>query len=121
MENLEFELELDDHEIASLALLTGQPGWAVFHKIKRYVANKYITAMINVPSGSEAVLEAQRVTKVAAQTYDDEINIINKIVQGYTQSRKPEGKPIDITEGLIDLGAPASTFEDLQLSEEADY
>lgn len=118
----ELELELDDHEIGALALLTGQPGWAVYHKIRRFNVGKFHTAMINVTSGSnDAIVEAHRVVKVAAQLYQSDTDVVNAIVQGYTQSKRPQGPPTDITEGLIDLGPAASTLDDLHLSEEVEY
>lgn len=116
------ELILEPHDVAALALVTGQDGYKVIHKIIRHEVDRFILALINTPTGNDvAVLEGHRVAKVAAQMYDGVTNKINLLVGSYTASKNVDTKPKDDTEGLIDLGPVASTQDDIDGFEESQY
>ena len=116
------ELHLEPQEQAALAILTSQPGWAVVHKIARWGVDQYVVALINTASGNDAaVVEGHRVSKTAGSLYQTITNRINLEVEAYTGGRKPEGPPVDITEGMIDLGPQASTQYDLDALEEEPF
>ncbi len=113
------ELILDPNEVAALALLTGQDGYKVIHKIIKHELSKFITAHINTATGNDsAITEGHRIIKTAVQLYDGATNSINTLVSTYTSAKQVDGRPIDVTEGLIDLGPAASTQDDLDGFEE---
>lgn len=121
MEQLKFEpeLELDDLEVASLALMTSQQGYRVFHKIIQHQFSEFVSAHINTATGNDhQIVEGHRVIKTAAQFYDGITNKVNRIVESYTADRKVEPKPVDITEGIVDLGPQASTQDDFLIDSE---
>lgn len=115
------EIDIDAHEAAALALITSNPGWSVYHKICRHAVDKYILALINLPSGSDhAVVEGHRCSKVAAQFYEEITNRINAVVKSYMDGQQSNDGPLpDLTEGIIDFGPPASTADDFDVLEEA--
>lgn len=117
------EIELEDSEVASLALVVGQDGYKVIHKLIRHEVDRFILALVNIDSTrAEAVLEGHRVAKTAAQLYDGVTNKINRVVESY-YSAKQSGVGIapDSTEGIIDIGPHATTQEDIDGFEESHY
>lgn len=113
------ELTLDHHQRAALARTTSEEGYRVIHLIARSEVDKFIVALMNISSADPAaVVEGHRVSKTAAMLYEGITNRINKEVQNYINATSEPAAPVDITEGILEIGPPASTFQDLELSEE---
>lgn len=112
MERTEFkpELMLNRHQQAALAQTCSTEGYKIIHMIVRSEVDKFVLDLLNAPSGAtdDEKLEKLRVTKTAAMLYEGVTNRINHEVGQYALSTPVDTKPIDITEGLLDLGAYAS-------------
>jgi hypothetical protein len=115
MENrFEPELSLEHADRAAVAQTVATPGWKVINRILRSEVDKYLIALINVPASDDhAIVAAHKLSKAAAQVYTAAMSrISNEVQQFIAQSGMPT-TPVDITEGLIDLGPASSTIEDL--------
>lgn len=104
------ELTLEPNEQAALVLTAASEGYRVIHKLIKHKVDTFILALINTSSTeASAVLEAHRVAKVAARMYDGITEDINAICQDYAAGRAITTDLPDSTEGIIDIGPPATT------------
>lgn len=118
METYNPELEIDNHEQSELVSLMSHPGFRVWIKLKRYEVNKYITVLLNTDATEESkVIERFRQAKLAAQLFEGEVKDLNGIRTQYIGENAVQGRPIDLTEGMLDLGAYTSLDEDLSEEE----
>lgn len=123
MEKYEPELDIDDGEAGTLVSFMSHPGFLVWQKVRKAEFQKFFTKLMNTDSVSEdQVLENFRVAKIAAQLYQGETNTLNEIRVQYTSAPRDMDKPVDVTEGILDIGHLASQLEDVpNLLEEVDF
>jgi hypothetical protein len=107
------ELQLDRGQQAALAQTCAGEGWKIVHLIARSEVDKFVLDLVNTDSGTEAVLEKHRMSKVAAMLYEGIIRRINFEVQQYTSDNTSK-EPVDLTEGLLDIGPLASRQSDFE-------
>ena len=89
------------------------PGYKVLHKIFRSEVDKFFVALANANSAKpEEVVTAQILYKSAAMFYQGVTNHINEEVMAYTHAPRSGAPPIDMTEGLLDLGEYANALEE---------
>lgn len=117
------DLQLSGHEQGALAMTIASEGWKVAQSIMRNEVDKFVLVLLNTETTDEkAILDAHRNAKLTAMLLEGIVRRISHEVDNYVSSR-PNVKPIgDITENILDIGAPASTQEeydqDLSFSEE---
>lgn len=107
MENkFEPEVELVHEERGHLAALTTMPGFAIYNRLQRAEVDKFfIRHMATDESDKEAILENFRFTKAAAHYYQRITDRVNIEIQSYlTAVRQGTETPIDVTEGILDIG-----------------
>ncbi len=111
------ELKLSRHEQGALALVVAEEGYQVIHKICKTEIDKFILRLINEDATDPgSVLEAHRIAKAAAQFYAGITNVIKQNVEAYMSGKTIQQAPVDLTEGILDIGPVATTLE--MLSEE---
>lgn len=122
MEKYEPELEIDEGEAGTLVSFMGHPGFLVWQKVRKAEFQKFFTKLMNTDTeDKEAVLERHRIAKLAAQLYQGETNTLNEIRLQYTSAPRDRDRPVDETEGVLDIGDLASQLEDVpNLFEETD-
>ena len=99
------ELQLEHGERAQLAAITAMEGYKILHRIMRSEVDKFFVALINAkPGDSKSVIASHLLAKAAAQFYQAVTNRINEEVTQYTAAPKVSDMPVDVTEGLLDLG-----------------
>jgi hypothetical protein len=116
-------LELERHQRAELSDTCNTPGFRWIQKIFEAEIQKFFIALLNMPSGGKEVVEGQRVAKTAAQLYEGAIQRINAEVAYLGEeirASKPQ-IPIDLIEGMIDLGPGASTQLAFEEEQELEY
>src|SRR5258706_1213987 len=87
-------------------------GFKVLHSIMRSECDKFIVAMINAnPAEPREVLAKQALAKAAAQFYTAVTNRFNEERSIYTNAPHQNDKPLDSTEGILDLGELAEGLE----------
>jgi len=97
------ELELDRADESALASIVSQPGWKVFEKIGKVVADQFILKALNTDATKEAdMVIRMRMAQVAAQYHTMLFNIVSNTVTEYIHSQ-PSDKPIESAEA-IDIG-----------------
>lgn len=108
------EVVISPQEQAALVLLSASEGFKVLNRIMRGEVDKLIMSFVNEPGDSDAmVLNKHKLVKAAALFYDGVVNRMNHEISVYA-SQQVDTTPVDVTEHLIDLGAPASTYGDLE-------
>lgn len=108
------DIVLDYAEQSALAATAATPGYKVMHRIFRSEVDKFILHLINANASDERdVLSRHYLAKSAAQFYHGVTARINEEVTQYTNGEKPNQVQQDATEGLLDIGERASTFDDL--------
>lgn len=115
MENrFEPEFSLEHSDRAMVAQTVASPGWKVINRILRSEVDKYLIALINInESDDKAIVAAHKLSKAAAQVYTAAMARINHEVNQFIAVSGPPTEPVDMTEGLIDLGPASSTLADL--------
>lgn len=99
------ELQLDHGERGMLSQLLGMPGYKIMHRIFRSEVDKFFVQLINAnPARAEDVVTAQLTAKAAAQFYEGVTQRINEEVLQYTGAPRYNETPVDLTEGVLDLG-----------------
>jgi len=112
--SFEPEVVLDHTERALVAHAVATNGFPIIHRLIRSEVDKFIVGLINTGVENEAAIVANhRLAKAAAQVYTAFMNRINFEVEAFRAAVAKVGDPVDVTEGTIDLGAPASTQSDL--------
>lgn len=117
------ELKLEKHQRAELSDTCNTPGFRWIQAIFEDEVQKFFIALINLPTGGEPVIEGQRVAKVAAQVYEGAMQRVNAEVAYLGEelrANKPT-QPVDILEGMIDLGPAASTQSSFEEGDEIEY
>lgn len=108
------EVIISPQEQAALVLLSASEGFKVLNRIMRGEVDKLIMSFVNEPGDSDAmVLNKHKLVKAGALFYDGVINRMNHEISIYA-STATDPTPVDMTEHLIDMGAPASTQDDVQ-------
>lgn len=83
------------------------------------MVDKFAIAMINAdPSKEREVVASHYLAKAAAQVYQMVTDRVNEEVLQYAHAPRPSDKPVDITEGLIDLGDIAAQLPNVDLGGE---
>ena len=111
------EVELTQDERAQLMQTISTPGQAVFNKLFKSVVDGYTTHLLNSPEGKVEVLHERLImAKVAAQLFTSLVEHINMEIAQYrlAMSQITPLVPQDDTEGLLDIGANASTVGDIE-------
>lgn len=112
-------LVLAPHEQAEITQTISSAGWRHIQRIFDHECTKFILDTINTPSeDTEDVIEKHRCAKVAAQLYEGGVQRINNEVGQYLGSRKALEVQADVTDGVLQMGPPASTSDDLLESSE---
>lgn len=109
-------VELSRQEQAAIVATYATPGFAlIINKIFRPEVDSFILDLINAPSGNDAVIIAKHnLAKAAAQFLTRGTERVNECVLQYSSGLTGNEKPVDITEGKLDIGELASTFDDVQ-------
>lgn len=125
MEAIQFTapLELERHDRAALSDTCNTPGFRVIQKIFEDEVQKFFTVLMNLESGTDKVLEGQRVAKTAAQLWQGGIDRINAEVNHLSEELRAEKKspPVDLIGDTIDLGPAASTQQSFEEEIDIDY
>ena len=116
------EIDLTNDDRAQLMQTISTPGQVVFNKIFKSVVDGYTTHLLNSPEGNKEVMyERFLMSKVSAQLFTSLVNHINEEIAEYKayvdQTALKLKLPQDDTEGTLDIGIRASTFEDLEADE----
>lgn len=102
---MELEYQLSNLERAFLAATFPTDGFKVIQKICEGECHKFITALLNTDAGKDAeVLAAHKMAKAAAQVYAGIASRIQHEVTVHNNTPREGDKPIDPTEGSLDLG-----------------
>lgn len=113
------EVEFEHSERGEIAQTVASPGYRHITRIMRSEVDKFLLALLNVPEDDErAIIAKHRLSKAAAQVVQGITNRVNAEVQEFTAAVRAIGPPIDVTEGLVDLGPAASTLADLETDNE---
>lgn len=110
------EIELTQDDRAQLMQTISSPGQAVFNRIFKSVVDGYTTHLLNSPEGNRDVAyERLLMSKIAAQLFTALVKRINDEVETFrvVASQANPQVPQDDTERILNIGDPASTFEDL--------
>ena len=113
------ELELTRGQQAALALTCAptNEGWKTVHLIARSEVDKFVLDLVNTdPTQREDVLTKHMMAKVAAMLYEGIVNRINFEVQKYMADHTSK-EPVDLTEGILDIGPRASRQSDFDDNE----
>lgn len=114
MKQFDPEVNLDHTDRAYLVAIASMDGYKVLNRLMRAEVDKFIVAQINAdPADEAAVLAAHRMAKAAAQFYTGLTNRVNEEIVQYTNAPRDTDKPVDATEGLIDLGEAAAEFSNI--------
>lgn len=107
MENkFEPEVILAHEERGHLAALTTMPGFAIYNRLQRAEVDKFFIRLMAADEANEKdVLEKFKFSKAAAHYYQRITDRVNIEIQSYMSAvRQGTEKPIDVTEGLLDIG-----------------
>lgn len=116
MEGFNPDYQLERVEQAALASVVPTDGFRVIHRIMKSEVDKFVVRMINTdPANEKTVIAAHLLSKAAAQFYQGVINRINEEITIYHHAPKASDKPVDITEGLIDLGEAVSNLPNIDI------
>ena len=110
------EIELTQDDRVQLMQTISSPGQAVFNRIFKSVVDGYTTHLLNSPEGNRDVAyERLLMSKIAAQLFTALVKRINDEVETFrvVASQANPQVPQDDTERILNIGDPASTFEDL--------
>ncbi len=92
-------------ERAHLVSIASTEGFHILNRIMRSQVDKFVMAQTNTdPVDEKAVLAAHRMAKAAAQFYQMVTDRINEELLQYSHAPQAGQKPVDATEGLLDLG-----------------
>jgi hypothetical protein len=109
------EIRLEPNERAQLVLTANTEGYATLHRIFRSEVDKFWLDLVNVKAGADAeVIAKHKLAKAAAQFYEGATQRVNEEVIQYTAAMRAVDAPRDDTEGVLDIGLLASTFDDLE-------
>lgn len=99
------EIILDHTQRSEVANTVLTPGYQHINRIMRAEVDKVIIDLINVDEDDDAlVLAKHKLSKAAAQFFQRVVNRINHEVEVYRSTIAEVGEPVDMTEGIIDLG-----------------
>lgn len=105
------DLELNGIDRAHLNVLVTMEGFKVLQNIMESEVEKFKVALLNAnPSKHDEVIAAHQLAKAAAMFYAGVVKRLNSELELYRNSPKASDKPIDATEGLIDLGEVTKEF-----------
>jgi hypothetical protein len=114
LSKFEPELALTHIERAHLVNVASTEGFHILNRIMRSQVDTFVMAQTNADPVNEAeVLSAHRMAKAAAQFYQMFTDRINEEMLQYSHAPKAGEKPVDVTEGLLDLGDLEEMTEDL--------
>lgn len=112
------DLTLTDMERAHLYATYSSEGFKIFQQILESEVAKFRVALDNAdPANERAVLAAHQMSKAAAQFYTGLVRRVNEEINLYTNSRQGD-KPVDVTEGVLDLQNEAPELKDIFGGEE---
>lgn len=113
------DIVLEYNERALVVQTVATPGYAIINRIMRSEVDKFIVDLINAPENDDKTVVARhKLSKAAAQFYTAVTGRVNYEIQQYTAAQGGSGKPVDLTEGVIDIGDPASTIDDFEIDEQ---
>ena len=99
------ELHLETQEKADLVGTMSTPGFKILNKIAKASCDKFIVSLLNTETeNKEAVYANFLKAQVAAQLYTMFVNKLNEERAIYLSLPRAGDKPIDTTEGLLDIG-----------------
>lgn len=78
----------------------------------RTEVDKFVVQLINAdPSNQQEVISSHLLAKAAAQFYQAVTDRVNEEITQYMAAPRKTDKPIDVTDGLLDLGDIASALD----------
>lgn len=109
---------LGHSERGQVAATVGSEGYRIINRIMRSEVDRFILDLINTAPASEKEVYAKHIlAKAAAQFYEAVTNRLNHEIMQYTGAIRDTAPPVDVTNGLLDIGPNQSTFDDLQNDE----
>ncbi len=114
-QKFEPELILDYTEKAHLAAISSTPGYHIINRIARAEVDKFILRLINTDTAEpeKVIIDRHRDAKVAAQIYAGMFQRLNNEIYDYTASPRDSDKPLDVTQGVLDIGDIADQFKNI--------
>ena len=98
------ETRLDDIERAHLMQVVNTEGFNVFNRLCEYECEKFKVKLLNIDSAkADEIVAAHALAKAAAQFYAAIMNRVNAEIETYTKTPKFTDKPVDVTEGLLNI------------------
>lgn len=112
--NFNPDIVLGHSERGQVAATVGSDGYRIINRLMRSEVDKFFVDLINTGTEyPESILSRHMLAKAAAQFYQGITDRINHEIQQYTAAIRDTSAPVDVTDGLIDLGPQQSNFEDL--------
>ena len=98
------EMKLDGRQQAQLAAMVGTEGFRILMDIMEAECEKFTVSLINADASKhDEVIARHYLAKSAAQFYAAVVSRINNEVEVYAHAPKIGDRPIDMTEGLLDM------------------
>jgi len=99
------ELSLDAVERGELANLVSSQGFKVLLKLALSVVEEFRTDLDNAdPAKPQEVMAKHALSKAASVFHTRLINRINNEVSQFMDAPKKSDRPVDLTEGMLDMG-----------------
>lgn len=106
------EVELNDQERALLVHLIQSDGFRVLQKVMRSTVDAFVVDVINAdPAKPEDVVAKQVLAKAASEFYQTVVSHLNEQKTLYVAAPRANDEPVDVTEGVLDLGNIADELE----------
>ena len=114
------ELQLERDQQAHLAAIKATPGFQVILDIMKDICDKFTLNLINTPHDDTAAIVANHgLSKASAQFFTMVVDRINEELMQYSKGTT-DTKPVDVTEGLLDLGESVELANVINLGNELD-
>jgi hypothetical protein len=99
------ELRLTDTERVELAQAVNMAGFRAIQKIMRSAVDKFILATMNADiANPREIIAKHRLAKAAIQFYAQVVKDVNSELSLALSLPHPSDKPVDVTEGILDVG-----------------
>ena len=115
---MEPEIHLGRDEQAHLAAIRPMPGFGILLKIAKAEVDKFLLRLVNTPTTDrDAVITHHMTAQVAAQLLTGCVNKVNEELELYANAPRTTDIPVDVTEGILDIGE-YSRGDDIYYSEQ---
>lgn len=117
------EVNLNHEERGQLSFTVATPGFNHINRIMRAEVDKFIVDLINVAEDNDKMVIAKhKGAKFVAQFFERIVSRLNEETNQFIRERGDDSRPVDLTEGLIDLGEntenTSSLLEGFELNEQ---